>query len=120
MLTYIYMVLTIVMGGAAIFKGAVYPGIAGIVGPALCLFAASGTRGSLLVGTRSQKISGLATGAVFALVGFGLVYHSGYWVGIFGYELAGVTWCATGAVVGYISTTKRFAIESMLPRKVKP
>jgi hypothetical protein len=56
MLVYIYMVLTLVMGGSAVWKGALYPGLAGIVGPILCWFAASGLKGSLMVGTSSQKL----------------------------------------------------------------
>lgn len=38
--------------------GAVYPGIAGIVGPILCWWAAAGLTGSLLIGTRSQDLWG--------------------------------------------------------------
>ena len=75
---YIYILLTIAMGIAAIFRGGMYPGIAGLVGPTLCRFAGSGLKGSLLVGTGSQKLGGLATAIVFLIIGFGVVYHSGY------------------------------------------
>jgi hypothetical protein len=51
MLVYIYNVLTVVLGISALAKGAIYPGIAGIIGPILCWFAASGLKGSLMVGT---------------------------------------------------------------------
>ena len=106
---YIYILLTLVMGGSALWKGAIYPGIAGIVGPTLCWFAASGFKGSLMVGTPSQKFGGLAAAIVFAAVGLGIVYHSGYWVGLFGYEFVGVTWCLLGLVAGWISTTRQHA-----------
>ena len=86
-LLYIYMLMSVLMGIAAMFKGAVYPGIAGIVGPMLSWCAAAGLKGSLMVGTRSQKLWGLASAIVFVVIGFGLVYHSGYWVSIFGYGL---------------------------------
>ena len=56
MLLYTYMLLTVLMGISALSKGAIYPGIAGIVGPTLCWFAASGLKGSLMVGTSSQKL----------------------------------------------------------------
>ena len=77
MLVYIYMLLTLAMGISALWKGAVYPGIAGIVGPTLCWFAASGLKGSLLVGHSSQKLGGLAAALAFVAVGIGMVYHSG-------------------------------------------
>ena len=46
---------------------------------------------------------------VFAAAGFAIVYHSGYWVGIFGLELTGVAWCVVGLVAGYISTSRTHA-----------
>ena len=103
---YIYILLTVAMGIAAIFKGAVYPGIAGLIGPTMCWFAGSGLKGSLLVGTGSQKLGGLATAIVFLVIGFGVVYLSGYWVSIFGYDLTGVAWCAIG-LVGDFSLPRR-------------
>ncbi len=109
MLLYIYMLLTVVMGVSALSKGAIYPGIAGIVGPTLCWFAASGLKGSLMVGTSSQKFGGLGAAIAFVAVGLGIVYHSGYWVGLFGYQFTGVTWCVVGLVVGWISTTRQHA-----------
>jgi hypothetical protein len=109
-LLYIYMVIAVLTGISALVKGAIYAGIAGIVGPTLCWWAASGLKGSLMVGTRSQKIGGLVAAIVFAVMGFGLVYHSGYWVTLFGYEFTGVTWCAIGSVIGFIATKREHAI----------
>jgi hypothetical protein len=86
-LLYIYTVLTVVMGIAALTKGAIYPGIAGMIGPTLCWFATSGLKGSLMVGTRAQMVGGLVAALVFACIGVGIVYHSGYWVRLFDYEL---------------------------------
>ena len=107
MLLYIYMLLTLAMGGSALWKGAIYPGIAGLVGPTLCWFAASGLKGSFMVGTSRQKLAGIGNAIAFVAVGVGIVYHSGYWVGLFGYEFTGVTWCLVGLVAGWISTTRR-------------
>ena len=109
-LLYIYMLIAVLAGISALVKGAVYAGIAGIVAPMLCWWAASGLKGSLMVGTTSQKIGGLAAAIMFAAVGFGLVYHSGYWVSLLGYDLTGVTWCAIGIVVGFIATKKEHAV----------
>ena len=107
MLVYIYTLLTLVMGISALVKGAIYPGIAGIIGPILCWFAASGLKGSLMVGTRGQKLGGLAAAVVCVGTGVGLVYHSGYWVGLFGYSFTGITWCVVGLVAGWVSTTRK-------------
>jgi hypothetical protein len=106
-LVYIYMLLTLAMGISALWKGALYPGIAGIVGPTLCWFAASGLKGSLLVGSSSQRVAGLAAAVALVSIGSGLVYHSGYWVGLFGYAFTGLTWCLVGLVAGWISTTRQ-------------
>jgi hypothetical protein len=110
MLLYIYMLLTVAMGISALWKGAIYPGIAGIVGPTLCWFAASGFKGSLMVGTSSQKFGGLGAAIAFVAVGLGIVYHSGYWVRLFGYEFTGVAWCIVGLAAGWISTTRQHAV----------
>lgn len=108
-LIFIYMLLTVAMGISALVKGAIYPGIAGIVGPTLCWFAASGLKGSLMVGTSRQKLVGLGAAIAFVAIGIGIVYHSGYWVGLFGYEFTGVTWCVVGLVAGWITTTRQHA-----------
>lgn len=109
MLISIYMMLTLFMGISALAKGAIYPGIAGIVGPSLCWFAASGLKGSFMAGDTSQKLGGIGATIVALAVGLGIVYHSGYWVGIFGYSFSGVTWCIVGFAVGWISTTRQMA-----------
>ena len=107
MLLYIYMLLTLAMAGSALWKGAIYPAIAGLVGPTLCWFAASGLKGSLMVGTSRQKLVGMGSAIAFVVVGVGIVYHSGYSVGFFGYEFTGVTWCLVGLVAGWTSTTRK-------------
>ena len=109
-LLYIYMLMSVLMGIAAMFKGALYAGITGIVGPLLSWWAAAGLKGSLMVGTRSQKLWGLVSAIVFVVIGFGLVFHSGYWVSIFGLGLGGVTWCAIGLVVGYLAAKREHAV----------
>lgn len=110
MLLYIYMLMTVLMGISAAWKGAIYPGVAGIVGPALCWFAASGLKGSLVVGNIAQKLGGVGAAILFVAAGLGIVYHSGYWVALYGYELSGITWCLVGFAVGWISTTRQHAV----------
>jgi len=116
-LLYIYMLLTLAMAGSALWKGAIYPGIAGLVGPTLCWFAASGLKGSFMVGTSRQKLAGIGNAIAFVAVGVGIIYHSGYWVGLFGYDFTGVTWCLVGLAVGWIGTSRRHA--AMDPRGPK-
>jgi len=98
------------MAASALLKGAIYAGVAGLVGPTLCWFAASGLKGSLMIGTPAQKLGGLGAAIVFFAVGLGVVAHSGYWVGLFGHEYSGLTWCAAGIVVGWVSTTRQHAM----------
>jgi hypothetical protein len=109
MLIMIYLTMTVLMGISALVKGAIYPGIAGIVGPSLCWFAASGLRGSLMVGDRAQKLGGIAATILFSILGVGIVYHSGYWIGLWGHPFSGVTWCIVGFAVGWFSTTRKMA-----------
>ena len=91
------------------WKGSIYPGIAGIVGPTFCWFAASGLKGSLMVGTSSQKLAGFGAALALITVGIGIVYHSGYWIGLFGFEFTGTTWCLVGFIAGWITTTRQHA-----------
>lgn len=108
-----YIMLTVAMGVSAIWKGAIYAGIAGIIGPLLCAFAASGLKGSLVVGSTAQKWGGIGAAILFVAAGIGIVYHSGYWVRIEGYDFAGVVWCVVGLAVGWISTTRQRAHEAV-------
>jgi hypothetical protein len=111
MLVFVYILLTLAMGASALWNRAIYAGAAGIVGPTLCWFAASGLKGSLMVGTSSQKLAGSAAAFLFVAIGIGIVYHSGFWVGLFGYQFSGVIWCLIGLIAGWISTTRRHAEE---------
>lgn len=104
-----YAILTLVMGVPVLWKGAWYPGLAGIIGPFLCWGAAVGLHGSLMVGTASQQLGGLGLALVFVTVGIGSVYHSGYGVEFFGYRFTGVTWCLVGFVIGWLATRRKWA-----------
>jgi hypothetical protein len=72
---YAFIVTAGVTGIDAISKGAVYPGIAGIIGAASCLFAGSGFKGSLILRTTAQRLSGKVAALGLAVIGIGLVYH---------------------------------------------
>ena len=62
-----------------------------------------------MAGTSPQKFAGLGAAVAFVAVGVGIVYHSGYWVGLFGYDFSGVTWCLVGFIAGWIATTRQHA-----------
>jgi hypothetical protein len=106
-LLYVYMLLTVVTGISALTKGAIYPGIAGLIGPTLCCVATAGLKGSFMVGPRAQKVGGVAGRIVFACLGIGLVYHSGFWLGLFGVAVSGPTWCVIGLALGYVATKRK-------------
>jgi hypothetical protein len=109
LLTLAYMLLTLAMAGFALWKSAMYPGIAGLIGPTLCWSAASGLKGSLMLGTSRQRLAGMAGAIACGAVGVGIIYPSGYSAGLLGYEFTGVTWCLVGLVVGWIGTSRRHA-----------
>src|SRR5262249_19713369 len=101
--------VVVVTALSTILKGALWPGVAGLIGPALCFWAGSGVKGSLLVGTRPQKVFGLVAGAVFLAVGTALLWASGYWVTLFGVALGGVAWGLLGAALGFVFTPRSAA-----------
>lgn len=106
---YVFGLLVIVTGGSAILRGATWPGIAGLIGPGLCFWAGSGVKGSLLVGTRGQKIGDLVAGAVFLAAGSAILYQSGYRVLIYSLEIDGVMWGMLGAALGLVFTPRSAA-----------
>src|SRR5680860_723876 len=97
-IAYIYGVLVVITGVAAMFKGAIWPGVTGLLGPAFCWWGGCGMYGSLAVGTTGQKIAGLTLGIIFLLIGLGLLGWSGYRVFIYGVEIGGIVW----GIVGFV------------------
>ena len=110
--TYIYLLLTGVTGGSVLWSGVTYAGVAGIIGPIMCWFAGSGLKGSVMVGRLGQRITGFAAALLFAAVGIGIVYHSGFSLGLVGHKVPGAIWCMIGLVVGWISTKREHAASS--------
>jgi len=85
-LIYIYTLLTFAMGISALWKGAAYPGIAGIVGPTLCVGSRFWPERFAYGWNLPSKARGIGCGSRLVAVGSGIVYHSGYWIGLFGYD----------------------------------
>jgi hypothetical protein len=109
-LIYAYMVLTLLAGLLAIWRDGALAGIAGIIGPTLCWFAASGLKGSLLMGDSQQKLGGLGGAVATVAAGAGMVYYTGYLVEIWSLAIDGVIWCVVGFITSWISTTRSQAI----------
>jgi hypothetical protein len=107
-----YVTMTVMMGISALSKGAIYVGIAGIVGPNLCWFAASGLKGCLMAGDSSQKISGLVAAILTVALGLGIVYHSGCRIELSGHHFTGVSWSVAGFIIGWLATSRRHAVAS--------
>lgn len=82
----------------ALAKGLVWPGVAGFVGPLLCLMAGAVIRGTFHVGTPHQRLAGRAAGITAIAIGMGLLMSTGYVVRLFNIELAGATWELVGAL----------------------
>lgn len=108
-IAYIYGLVVVITGLAAIFKGATFAGITGLIGPALCWFGGCGMYGSFAVGTAGQKIAGLVMGLACLLIGLGLLAWSGFWVTIYAVEIGGVTWGIIGFVIGLVATPRSAA-----------
>jgi hypothetical protein len=107
---YMYMLLTLVTGLWAIWQGEILAGIAGIVGPTLCWFAASSLKGSLLMGDSRQKLGASAGATVVIAAALGSVYYADYWIELWSLAISGVIWCGVGFIVGWVSTTPSQAI----------
>ena len=90
-LLYIYIFISVVLGIAALVRGEVAIGIVGILGPNLCWFAGSGIRGSLMVGTRLQIVTGFILGVVCISISLYLAYYFEFKLKFFGYIIPG-TW----------------------------
>ncbi len=106
---YAYVLVTILTGIAAMMKGAVLPGIAGIVGGGMSAWAGSGLKGSLVVGDAGQRIAGALMAALFVSAGTGLAYYSGFRIGLWGVDFSGSAWCIVGLCIAYLFTADKFA-----------
>jgi hypothetical protein len=105
----LYVLMTIVTGISAMAKGAVFAGVAAIVGGGMSAWAGSGLKGSLVAGDGSQRLAGALMAALFVAAGTGLIYYSGFRIGLFGVDFSGTAWCIVGLCMGYLFTAERFA-----------
>lgn len=112
LIVYVYMLVALVTGVSAMLKGAFWPGLVGALAPIECVLAAGGVRGSLAVGTRSQKIGGLIAGTIGLAIGLVLLYVTGYHVILFGLDLTGAVWGAIGALLGLVFTPGNFGLRN--------
>lgn len=79
-------------------------GFFAFIAPHLAWASGSGVRGSLLVGTRGQKIFGLIAGGVFFTLGVFLMPSEAY---VLGFDP--ITWLVIGFFIGFLITTRQDA-----------
>ena len=83
-----------------------HAGVAGVVGPTICCYATSNLKPSILVGTRRHRLRGSFAALLIVAIGMGIVYHFGFWLGVFGHNFSGVLWCLVGLFAGWIAATR--------------
>jgi hypothetical protein len=108
MILFLFSVLTFILGVKSMFTGGFYLGFAMLVGPALCVWAGSGLKGSIIGGLRDRQFTQVLVGLIGAVLFVGggilLAWHSGFWVGLFGLTISGPYWCLIGLAIGWFST----------------
>ena len=83
----------------------------GFICPLLALFAGSGLRGSLY-GDKGQKIGGIVMACIFFAISSYWISNTGFYVSLFNVTIGGGLWVIIGLLVGFIFTTKKYAISS--------
>ena len=89
-------------GGAVLWDGAIYAGVAGIAGPLMCWCAGSGLSSATKAGRPAHRAAVIVGALLFAAIGIGMVIHSGFSLGMFGLGVPGIVWCVIGLVVGWL------------------
>jgi hypothetical protein len=108
---FIYLLISVIWGGLDLLTGQIYVGIASIVAPALCVFGASGLKGSLIgslvTRERHHLVIGILGSLIFVGGGLTLASHSEFDFSIFGVTIRGIYWCIAGVFLGWGLTTRR-------------
>lgn len=104
-----YMLVTVGVS-AVLFFGAQWSlGLTLLLGSILGFWSTSGAKGSLLVGTPTQRRTGVISGIIFLVVAIALVTWSGVRVIFSGYSIDGIWWVVIGAAIGWLATNQRHA-----------
>ena len=104
-LNFIYLILTIIAAIGA-FGSGTWLAISGILGPFMCWWAGSGTRGMFF---HHRYLAGLIVGALTFALGVFLIDNSGYQIKIGTIWLMGYEWCIVGFLVGFVATSRKDA-----------
>jgi vacuolar-type H+-ATPase subunit I/STV1 len=83
-----------------VFDGAIWAGVALLIGSLIGFAGGSGMRGAFY---RGQKSSAVVIGAALALAGMALVFYSDVTVGIFGAAVSGALWVLLGFGIGFFA-----------------
>jgi hypothetical protein len=99
LLLFFYLVLTLLVSGRLVFDGAIWAGVALLMGSVIGFAGGSGMRGALY---RGQKSSALIIGGALALAGMALVFYSDVIVAIFGSSISGDLWVFVAFGLGFV------------------
>jgi len=100
LLLFFYLVLTLVVSGRMVFDGAIWAGVALLIGSLIGFAGGSGMRGAFY---RGQKSTAVVIGTALALAGMSLVFYSDVTVGIFGSAVSGDLWVFLGFGLGFFA-----------------
>jgi hypothetical protein len=88
----------------------VIAGLAAFIGTQCAMFSGSGLKGSLLAGTKQQKIGGLVSATVLTTIGYFILSYSKLFPKVFGIQFTTVTWTVFAFAIGFIATQKQHTV----------
>ena len=100
MLVFFYIVMTIFISGFMFFDGAIWGGLALLIGALLGFGGGSGMRGASYVGNRK---SGAVLGLALLMAGMALVFYSDVELRVLGFEFSGDVWVFLGFAIGWLA-----------------
>ena len=106
-----YFIIVAVTGFSSVGNVSWDVAASGFICPLLALFAGSGLRGSLY-GDKGQKIGGIVMACILFAISSYWISNTGFYVSLFNVTIGGGLWVIIGLLVGFIFTTKKYAISS--------
>lgn len=103
LMSFAYLVLVICSGGQAIFHGALWPGITGLVAPFLAFIAGGGIAAGLkMPDHRGYRLGVVTLGACCLATSTYWISVAGWYVQFFSFHFSGVAWCLIGFGTGLL------------------
>jgi hypothetical protein len=124
-LALVYLVVTLIVCGEAIFEASIFVGGVALIGYALCYFATATLVGALkgrwmVSYRRGDLVIVSAIAAALIVVGLGFTVWSGFRVGLFGVVIPGIYWAVLGVILAAVTTKKRAGPDRLnrIPRRL--